>query len=407
MKEWIDVIEAGTSPDPISRVDQKVDGSVGRLGGKFEKVLDTNRQVPIFEFRRLQGSQPSGFGSKVKDVEDAIVAYHRQFANAPRLLRKKQNAKYSHIKRDAPTDACATPTPTTAQGTDAPPPTTPAPNMPSCSLQNQDPDQGIDARGCVCGSMTIPLLTISDATDESQSCSYTAMPSSSVANPITIESQTYTNNCYLCTLLGGIADTPSCATTPVSGCTPTTPAVPTATVFLSNNSVPIGDENNKNGGADLRNGLFQQLQKLCPDNANVCDSKTHAQFDHVETVVGDEPGEETLKFIIQDSHYDSTQERDQMIAAAVASWQQAVAKSCKEIEYEDDEDPTVSGCGTGIVKRELMTLEERTNTPRAPAPICDNCDPPPPAECHYKATICAGPDHISKFTRLCRILNPF
>ncbi|KAF2795961.1 hypothetical protein K505DRAFT_359715 [Melanomma pulvis-pyrius CBS 109.77] len=395
MKEWIDAIEAGTTPDPITRVDQKEDGSVGRLGGKFENVLNTNRLVPIFEFRRLESTPPSGFGFLVQGVEDAIVAYHGQFANAPRLLRKKQNVKYSHIKRDAPTDACAAPTPTTAQGTDALPPTTPAPNMPSCSLQNEDPDKGIDARGCVCGSTTLPLMTMPDATDDSQSCSYTAIPTSSIANPITIESQTYTDNCYLCTLVGGVADTPSCATTLVSGCTPTTPAVPTATVFISNNSIPIGDENNKNGGADLRNSLFQQLQKLCPDNENVCDSKTPAEFDNVETVVGDEPGEETLKFIIQDSHYDSTKECDQMIAAAVASWQQAVAKSCKEVEYEDYEDPTASGCGDGVVKRALMTLEERKNTPKTPVPICDNCSPPPPPECKYTATICAGPDHIN------------
>jgi hypothetical protein len=230
------------------------------------------------------------------------------------------------------------------------------------------------------------------------------MPTTSVPNPITIESQVYTANCYLCTLIGGIADTPSCATTPVNGCTPTTPAVPTATVFLSNNSVPIGDENNKNGGADLRSDLFNKLKALCPDSADTCDSKTPGEFDNVETVVGDEPSEETIKFTIQDSHYDSTKERDQMIAAAVASWQQAVSKSCKEVEYEDFEDPTASGCGTGIVKRgiverALMTREERMLNPRyaLPEPICDGCSPPDPPECHYKATVCAGPDHISEF----------
>jgi hypothetical protein len=275
--------------------------------------------------------------------------------------------------------------------------------MPSCTLQNEDPDQGINARGCVCGSTTLPLLTVPHATAGSQSCSYTAIPSSQLFNPITIESQVYTANCYGCTLIGGIADTPSCATTPVNGCTPTTPAVPTATVFLSNNSIPIGDENNKNNGADLRSDLFKKLKALCPDNTNTCDSKTAGEFDKIETVVGSEPSEETLRFTIQDSHYDSPKERDQMLAAAVASWQQAVSKSCKEVSYEDDEDPTQSGCGTGIVRRgnvsrALMSREERRLTPRyaVPQPICDNCDPPKPTECHYKATVCAGPDHISE-----------
>jgi hypothetical protein len=424
MKDFIQDIEGGTSPDAISRVDKQIDGSVGRFGDHFEKVMNTDREVPIFEFRRLKGSTPSEFGTLASGVEDAIMDYHKSMGNAPRKLRKKQNAKYSHIKRDGASNACVTqtPTPTSSQNsqnsTITPPPTTAAPSMPSCSMQNEDPDQGIDARGCVCGSMTLPLLTISNPVHDSDSCSYTAMPSSSVANPITVESQTFTNNCYLCTLVGGIADTPSCASTPVSGCTPTTPAVPTATVFLSNNSIPIGDENNKNNGTDLRNELFKQLQQLCPDTLSgkdgkgnaygACDTTKPAEIDHVETVVGDEPGEETLKFTISDSMYYSTKERDQLIAIAVSSWQQAVAKSCKEVDYEDTEDPTASGCGTGIVKRALMTPEERRLNPRspAPAPICDNCNPPPAAECHYKATICSGPNHISKSPPLlCAALN--
>jgi hypothetical protein len=409
MKEWIDAIEAGQSPDPISIVDKKVDGSVGRLADKWEKVLNTDRLVPIWEFRRLTGVQPSGFGSKAQDVEAAIVAYHGKFANAPRKLRKKKNAKYSHIKRDGTSDACATQTPTPTSSRDStitPPPTTAAPSMPSCSMQNEDPDQGIDARGCVCGSMTLPLLTISNPVHDSDSCSYTAMPSSSAANPITVESQTFTNNCYVCTLVGGIADTPSCASTPVSGCTPTTPSVPTATVFLSNNSIPIGDENNKNNGTDLRNELFKQLQQLCPDylsgkdgkgNAyGACDTTKPAEIDSVKTVVGNDEGTETLKFTISDSMYYSTKERDQLIAIAVSSWQQAVAKSCKEVDYEEPEDATASGCGPGNVKRALMTPEERRLTPRAPVPICEGCDPPPLPECHYHATICSGPNHISK-----------
>src|SRR5579871_2910259 len=51
-------------------------------------------------------------------------------------------------------------------------PTTPLASTPSCSLQNPDPDQGILGQGCVCGSITLPPLTISSATDESQCCAY-------------------------------------------------------------------------------------------------------------------------------------------------------------------------------------------------------------------------------------------
>lgn len=404
MKEWIDSIEANTSPHAISRVDQKVDGSVGRLRNRVEKILNTNRQVPIFEFRRLAGSQPAGFESRVKEIRGDIVTYHGQFANAARLMRRKPNAKYSHIRRDGATTACVASTGTTQGTTETPPPTTIAPSMPSCSLQNMDPDAGILSRGCVCGSTTLPLLTITGATDASQSCSYTAMPSSSVTNPITVEHHTYTTNCYLCTLIGGIADNPSCGRTPVSGCTPTTPATPTATVFLSNNSVPVGNENNKNNGTDLRNELFEKLRDLCPADEGECDSKTAAEIDNIEAIVKDEYAQEKLKFIIQDSHYDSIEERDIMISSVVAVWQQAVAQTCKEVEYEDYEQPDESGCGDGpvrrgLVKRALMTPEERKNNPRTPAP-CDDCDPVHPPKCQYKATVCSGPDHISRGTHL-------
>ena len=85
----------------------------------------------------------------------------------------------------------------------------------SCSLQNEDPDQGINARGCVCGSTTLPLLTItSSVTNDAESCSYTALPTSSVDNPITVSTTTYTSRCHLCTLVAGIANEPDCTSIP-------------------------------------------------------------------------------------------------------------------------------------------------------------------------------------------------
>lgn len=307
IKEWIQGIDTGSpSPDLLNTFDKQYDGSISGLGTQVEKMFNLDRTSPLFEFRDLFPQNTADLGKFMGDVDSAIQTLHKNFAARP--MKK--------LKRDAsacPFSITSSPTPS--------PQTTPAPVIPSCSLQNEDLDQGIDARGYVYGSTTLPLLTISDATDVSQSCSYTALPTSSVANPITIESQVYTANYYEYALVGGFTDTPSCATTPVNGCTHTTPAVPTATVFLSNNSVPISDENNKNNGADLRSDLFNKLKALCPDNSDTCDSKTPGEFDNVETVVGDEPSEETIKFTIQDSHYDSTKERDQMIAAAVASWQ--------------------------------------------------------------------------------------
>ena len=90
-------------------------------------------------------------------------------------------------------------------------------------------------------------------------------------------------------------------------------------VWLSNNSVPTGDENNKNNGADLRTTMFSKLQALCPDNKSECDSTTKAAIHEIPTVVDDNPMDETLMFTILDSSYDSKDNRDRMLAAAVAT----------------------------------------------------------------------------------------
>ena len=145
------------------------------------------------------------------------------------------------------------------------PQTTPLVSLPSRSLQNPNPDQDFLGRGCICGSITLPLFTVPCATGESQSCAYTEMPFASASNPISIESQYCTINCQACTLIGGIANFLTC--TSVVGCTPTatpTPATvnptPTFAVFLTNNSTSIGDENNKNNGSDLCTTLYSKRQ---------------------------------------------------------------------------------------------------------------------------------------------------
>ncbi|KAF1969178.1 hypothetical protein BU23DRAFT_571747 [Bimuria novae-zelandiae CBS 107.79] len=284
MKEWIDAIEARTVSDPITRVDRKVDDSVGRFDYKWEYVLNTNREVPLFEFRRLK-AKPADFGTHVQRVEDEILAYHRNLPNAPRLLRKRQDAKYSHIRRDGPTDGCPAPTSTSTQPWSSSSLITPAPTMLDCVNLQEDPDVGRNERACVCGDnrdITLPILSFDNITVETQSCEYTAIPTTSFENPVSIETTTYTSNCYWCTLVGGNANIPTCATTPVSGCTPTTSAVPTATVWLSNNSIPIGEASDSNDGADLttitvHENVINFLQQLLPSCAGP---------DHITSIFG-------------------------------------------------------------------------------------------------------------------------
>lgn len=166
--------------------------------------------------------------------------------------------------------------------------------------------------------------------------------------------------------------------------------------------MPIGDEGDANSGKDMRDAVYSKLKALCPDNASSCDSKTTADIDEIPTVVGNGVAYEKLSFTIQDSNYNSAKELEQMLAAAIATWQLATNKSCQVVEFKDQPDQTISGCGKSPVKRSLpsrLELAQRNET-RAGAlldtrsPICDECVPHV-QECTYHATICSSPDHIN------------
>lgn len=224
VKDWIASIEGGQSPDKLTTLDKIVDGQIGGLGTALENVVGTTRGVPLFEFRDLSGIQAPRMEPFVTGAENAILSFHDRYKAPPQRKKSRRDIGSSYGKRQIAADCSIT----------SPPTLTPTPTpAPSCSLQNEDPDQGINARGCVCGSTTLPLLTLTSVTDDAQSCSYTAIPTSGVPNPITIASTVYTTNCQACTLVGGIADTPTC--TAIEGCTPTPtsstplPAPPTIT----------------------------------------------------------------------------------------------------------------------------------------------------------------------------------
>lgn len=53
VSDWIKSIQDGESPDKLTTLDTVIDGQIGGLGKAMEYVLDTTREVPLFEFRRL------------------------------------------------------------------------------------------------------------------------------------------------------------------------------------------------------------------------------------------------------------------------------------------------------------------------------------------------------------------
>ena len=100
---------------------------------------------------------------------------------------------------------------------------TPAPTA-SCTVQNADPDQGINSAYCVCSGSTFPVLSVgTTATGPDASCAYTTLNTASTINP-TVDLPVVTSNCQVCTVA---VDSEECTT--LDGCTPTATSTPTPT----------------------------------------------------------------------------------------------------------------------------------------------------------------------------------
>ena len=215
------------------------------------------------------------------------------------------------------------------------------------------------------------------------------------------------SNCQACTLVGGMADAPTC--TSVISCIPTTPPAPSTTapppvpaspalpapapinkyaLWLSNNTLPIGNLDNANNGSTLRKTLADGLRSVCPDTGPSCDSRRPFILPDVPMVIKDRLEWINVSFVVQDSSYSSPQVRDNMIATIVSTWEQATHRNCSEIEYwyQADEE---TGCEQSpYVRRGVpKALAER-------ACVHDACVPV--TKCHYKLNVCRAPDHISK-----------
>ena len=204
VQDWITSITSGSSPDKLTKLDGLIDGQIGGLGTALENISGSKRAVPIFEYRDLSGITARQMQDTVSKAEQAVIDYFGKYKTPPeRKMIKRQNDIYGCPKKPSP------------------PSTTP---KPSCHIQNEDPDQGIAGRGCICGSTTLPLLTVHSATDPAQSCAYTAIPTKAGNNPVSILTTTYTSACHACTLVGGIADKPTC--TPIQGCAAPKPTPP-------------------------------------------------------------------------------------------------------------------------------------------------------------------------------------
>jgi len=210
----------------------------------------------------------------------------------------------------------------------------------------------------------------------------------------------------------------------VAGCTPTStvpPGPPQATfvVQLSDHAVNMGDMNKSEDTYNkFKTDMMGKLQELCADPADgqsgSCDSSKSATEDDVWTIIngGDEPGK--LVFKISDSHYNSKDELDTMLAILVVGVAQSAQASCTQVPYTYDADPTQSGCHKPEqLKRNPIGMRNAVMKPRDLDPDDPDfnkirLDPRTPIsegdvggtrtmQCHTTMTVCSGPDHVSKY----------
>ena len=246
-------ITDGTVPDALTTFDKLFYSSIGGFGTALENVPNTERAVPVFEFRGLQEIQTWETIKFANAVDGNVMTLYDKFGTAPTRRNKRTSNMRSPIQR-------------------------------------RDNDT-VD--GDTCDTSTMPLLS---TTTTSPSSVPSPSPSSTDAPP------------------------PS---TIVS-------IKPTCTVWLSNKPISIGNANEQDNGAPLRQQSFDAIKKHCPPSPATCDSDL-ASVDDIWTLVAGNMQEISVQFETQVSNYSDDKTLNTMLDAGLSAWQQFSTKSCKKV----------------------------------------------------------------------------
>jgi hypothetical protein len=90
--DWIHGLDPDSQDnDALTEFDKAIDGSIGNLGTTQEKMFNSQRSVPLFEFRDLSTSlKLEGIEEFMNQVDEAIQKLHNDFANAPGKKVRRQ-----------------------------------------------------------------------------------------------------------------------------------------------------------------------------------------------------------------------------------------------------------------------------------------------------------------------------
>ena len=83
-KSWIENLDPKShSKDELSVFDESIDGSIGGLGSKMEKLWNSDREVPLFEFRDLFDTTTSEIAQFMQTIDENIQSLHTKYEKAP------------------------------------------------------------------------------------------------------------------------------------------------------------------------------------------------------------------------------------------------------------------------------------------------------------------------------------
>ncbi|KAJ5168164.1 uncharacterized protein N7482_003758 [Penicillium canariense] len=206
-------------------------------------------------------------------------------------------------------------------------------SKPSCSMKDADPDEGLNSAQCICNGVTLPLLTPTHVTMVTQSCDYTAIPTSGhiTTTPHLGPATTDTKHCQVCTPVVNNED--EC--TSIKNCVVQTGAV---TVQAGSSSVHVGTMT----GSALYTGISKALESLCPSVTQTtsmtgCETGT-AKIKNVPYVNAGFLAEGTIDVKVEASQYNVTSLRDAMIrSAALTAMNAASGKNCYKVDYDTEE----------------------------------------------------------------------
>lgn len=113
IKQWIQDIGIGNpNPDSLSAFDRNYDSSIGGLNKATERMFNSQRAAPLFEFRDLDPVTTSAFETFMSNVDASIQALHQEFATQParRIRVRRQSDNGSCVLSSTPTGNPTTPT---------------------------------------------------------------------------------------------------------------------------------------------------------------------------------------------------------------------------------------------------------------------------------------------------------